>query len=34
MWPGYIMDVKQVTDGIFVNIDTATKFLSSFTVLD
>jgi len=27
MWPGYTMAVKQVTDGIFMNLDTATKFV-------
>lgn len=34
MWPGYTMDVKQVTDGIFANVDTATKFIQMRTVLD
>lgn len=34
MWPGYTMDVKQVTDGIFANVDTATKFIQMKTVLD
>lgn len=28
------MAVRQVSDGIFVNVDTATKFLQSRTVLD
>lgn len=32
MWPGYSTDVKQLTDGIFLNVDTATKFISSQTV--
>ena len=28
------MDVKHLTNGIFVNIDTATKYFPSPTVLD
>lgn len=28
------MAVRQVTDGIFVNVDTATKFLQSRTILE
>ena len=34
MWPGYTMDVKQVSDGIFANVDTATKFLQKKTMYD
>jgi hypothetical protein len=28
MWPGYMASVKCVNDGIFLNIDTATKFIT------
>lgn len=34
MWPGYQLSLAQVNDGIFVNIDTATKFVQMATVLD
>lgn len=34
MWPGYISQVKSLTDGIFLNIDCCTKFISSTSVLD
>ena len=34
MWPGYISQVKNLTDGIFLNIDCCTKFISSTSVLD
>ena len=28
MWPGYSTDVKYLNDGVFLNVDTATKFIS------
>lgn len=28
MWPGYSSEVKFLNDGIFLNVDTATKFIS------
>ena len=34
MWPGYLVAVKSLNDGIFLNIDTITKFLSMDTVFD
>ncbi len=34
MWPGYSPSVKLLTDGIFLNVDTATKFIQGQTVLD
>lgn len=34
VWPGYTCQVKFLNDGIFLNIDTSTKFLQQQTVLD
>lgn len=34
MWPGYTPTVKLVTDGIFLNVDTATKFIQDKTVYE
>ena len=34
MWPGYLVAVKSLNDGVFLNIDTATKFLGMDTVFD
>ena len=34
MWPGYDCSVKALNDGIFMNIDTATKFLNKTSVLE
>jgi len=34
MWPGFSLAPKIVTDGIFLNVDTATKFINQDTVLD
>ena len=34
MWPGYTTQTKWCTDGIFLNIDTATKFVNSSTILE
>lgn len=34
VWPGYTCQVKCLNDGIFLNIDTSTKFLQQMTVLD
>lgn len=33
-WPGYEAQTKWYTDGIFLNIDTATKFINKKTILD
>jgi len=33
MWPGYMMSAKSLTDGIFINIDCATKFVEMDSVL-
>jgi len=33
VWPGYTCQVKCLNDGIFLNIDTSTKFLQRRTVL-
>ena len=32
MWPGYETMTKSYTDGIFLNVDTATKFINKETV--
>ena len=29
MWPGYCVSIKSLADGIFLNVDTMTKFVSS-----
>jgi len=34
MWPGYSPSVKLLTDGIFLNVDTATKFIQGKTVYE
>ena len=34
MWPGYELTTKSVTHGIFLNIDTATKFVNKTTMLE
>ena len=34
MWPGYEVATKKVTDGIFLNVDTATKFINMPSILD
>ena len=34
MWPGYDCSIKCLNDGIFLNVDTATKFINMRTVLD
>ena len=34
MWPGYTCQVKCLNDGIFLNVDSSTKFLQQRTVLD
>lgn len=33
-WPGYEACTKWYNDGIFLNVDTATKFINSRTVYD
>ena len=34
MWPRYLIDVKHLNDGIFLNVEAATKFYNSRSVLD
>lgn len=34
MWPGYETMTKNYCDGIFLNVDTATKFINKLTVLE
>jgi len=34
MWPGYMTTSRLLADGIFLNIDTCTKFINKVTVLD
>jgi hypothetical protein len=34
MWPGYLSTSRLLADGIFLNIDTCTKFINKVTVLD
>ena len=34
IWPGYSTDVKYLNDGVFLNVDCATKFISQKTVYD
>ena len=33
-WPGFEFNPKWYSDGIYVNIDTCTKFINKFSVLD
>lgn len=34
VWPGYECKMECFNDGYFLNIDTATKFVSSITIYD
>lgn len=34
MWPGYLATTRLVRDGIFLNVDTVSKFIQQTTVLD
>jgi hypothetical protein len=34
MWLGYLTQTRLLADGIFLNIDTATKFIQRSSVLD
>jgi hypothetical protein len=34
MWPGYLTQSRLLVDGIFLNVDTAAKFIQKSTVLD
>ena len=34
MWPGYLTTSRLLADGIFLNIDTCTKFINKVTVLE
>jgi len=34
MWPGYLSTTRLVRDGIFLNVDTVSKFIQKPTILD
>jgi aubergine len=34
MWPGYLTQSRLLADGIFLNVDTAAKFIKKTTVLE
>lgn len=34
MWPGYEISTKSLVHGIFLNVDTATKFVNKETILE
>lgn len=34
MWPGYLTTSRLLADGIFLNMDTCTKFINKVTCLD
>jgi aubergine-like protein len=34
MWPGYLTTTRLLRDGIFLNIDTVSKFIQQTTILD
>ena len=34
MWPGYLSTTRLVRDGIFLNVDTVSKFIQQTTILD
>ena len=34
MWPGYLTQSRLCADGIFLNVDTATKFIQKRSILD
>lgn len=34
MWPGFMQTTKLLTDGIYLNVDCATKFINKMTVYD
>lgn len=34
VWPGYETQTKLYSDGIFLNVDTATKFINKVTVFE
>lgn len=34
MWPGYLATTRLVNDGIFLNVDTAAKFINNTTILE
>jgi hypothetical protein len=33
MWPGYLTTTRLVNDGIFLNVDTVSKFIQKTTIL-
>jgi len=34
MWPGYLSTTRLVRDGIFLNVDTVSKFIQQRTILE
>lgn len=34
MWPGYLATTRLVRDGIFLNVDTVSKFIQQTTILE
>jgi hypothetical protein len=34
MWPGYECSIKCFNDGIFLNVDTSTKFVNKESILE
>ncbi len=32
VWPGFLANVKIATDGVFLNVDTTTKFISGQSI--
>jgi len=34
MWPGYETATRLLNDGIFLNVDTATKFINTRSIYD
>lgn len=34
MWPGYVAANQLVVDGIYLNVDTSTKFINKQTILE
>lgn len=34
MWPGYLTTTRLLEDGIFLNVDTVSKFIQQRTILD
>jgi hypothetical protein len=34
LWPGYVMSIKCLNDGIFLNIDATNKFISRVNIYE